>query len=638
MKKIAILNVVLLLTLILASCAPAATPTVAPTLPPAPTNTAVPPTNTPVPPTKAPEPTKATDATKPPVATAAPASAYTLTITLKKGLKWSDDSALTTKDIVGTYNIYWTQASATWGFIDSIVAKDDVTVDFNLNQTAGIRALMAIMRTNIIRPYSQYGKYMDAAADLMKKKADVKGDEVKKFLDDLYSFKPTDTVVSGPYKIDPKSVTEAQVTLLKNPKGYAADKVGYDKLIMYYGETIATVPLILSGDVDYATHAFPPANITTFKSLPNYKLLGGTTATGPGLWFNQTVYPLNKVEVRQAFAYIIDRKENATIAFGDAGKPIQYMAGFTDAMVPTWLTKDAIDKLNPYNKDLKKAEDLLTKSGAKKGADGIWVDDKGKKMEFELSVPSDFADWFATAENAAQQLTKAGIKTTVRGYQSADRATVQSDGKYQILVDLTTYTSPPHPSTSFNYVLNTPRNNPNPDNKAAGMNYSWKQTGPDGKEFDVLATITSAASGLDNEKQKPFLATLAWLLNNQLPYLPLWERIATDPINVANQTGWLPFEDKIYKNNQGSDNYVAIQILDGTVKPSAANTTKKFASAYPYTQPPKGSLNLFATDSIPTTLGTVYYPLEYPPLFWYMWADNAYAPVLAEKYDLKTNK
>jgi len=643
MKKIAFLNILLLLVLVVSACAPAATPappTVAPTTAPTTAPTAVPPTVAPTTaPTKAPVATSAATAAATLAPTAAPAgSVYTLTITLKKGLKWSDASALTTKDMLGTYNILWAQANATWPFIDSIVAKDDQVIEFNLGKTAGIRAIMNILRTNIIRPYSQYGKYMDTAGELMKKKADVKGDEVKKFLDELYAFKPTDTVVSGPYKIDPKSVTEAQVTFLKNPTGYNADKVGYDKLIMYFGETVASVPLILSGDVDYATHAFPPANITTFKTLPNYKLLGGTTATGPGLWFNQNVYPLSKVEVRQAFAYIIDRKENATIAFGDAGKPIQYMAGFTDAMVPGWLSKDTIAKLNPYAKDLKKAEELLTKAGAKKGADGIWVDDKGKKMEFELSVPSDFADWFATAENAAQQLTKAGIKTTVRGYQSADRATVQSEGKYQILVDLTTYTSPPHPQTAFNYVLNAPRNNPNPDNKAAGMNYSWKQVGPDGKELDVLATIVAAAAGLDNEVQKPYLATLAQLVNTQLPYMQLWERIATDPINVVNQTGWLPFEDKIYQNNQGSDNYVAIQLLNGTVKPTAANTAKKFASAYPYTQPPKGSLNLFATDSVPTTMGSAYYPLEYPPLFWYMWADNTYAPVLAEKFELKTNK
>lgn len=641
MKKIAILNILVLLALILGACAPAATvavPTVASTTAPTVAPTKLPAT---VVPTTA--PTTATTAaatvapTKAPTA-AVTSSAYTITITLKKGLKWSDDSALTTKDIVGTYNILWSQANATWGFIDSIVAKDDVVIDFNLNKTAGIRAFMNILRTNIVRPYSQYGKYMDAAGELFKKKADVKGDEVKKFLDDFYTFKPTDTVVSGPYKIDPKSVTEAQVTFAKNTKGYNADKVAYDKLIMYFGETIASVPLILSGDVDYATHAFPPANISTFKTLPNYKLLGGTTATGPGIWFNMNVYPLSKVEVRQAMAYIIDRKENATIAFGDAGKPIQYMAGFTDAMVPGWLSKDTIAKLNPYTKDLKKAEELLTKIGFKKGADGIWVDDKGKKMEFELSVPSDFADWFATAENAAQQLTKGGIKTTVRGYQSADRATTQSDGKYQMLVDLTTYTSPPHPQTAFNYVLNIPRNNPNPDNKAAGMNYSWKQTGPDGKELDLLATITAAAAGLDNEAQKPFIATLAQFENTNLPYLQLWERIATDPINVANQTGWLPFEDKIYQNNQGSDNYVAIQLLNGTVKPTAANTTKKFASAYPYTQPPKASLNSFATDNVVTTMGSVYYPLMYPPLFWYMWADNTYTPVLAEKYELKTNK
>lgn len=253
-------------------------------------------------------------------------------------------------------------------------------------------------------------------------------------------------------------------------------------------------------------------------------------------------------------------------------------------------------------------------------------------------MPSDFADWFATAENAAQQLTKAGIKTTVRGYQSADRTAVQTEGKYQMLVDLTTYTSPPHPFRAFDYILNAPRNNPNAENKSAGMNYPMKQTGPDGKEIDLKATITAAGAGLDNEVQKPYIAQLAQFENANLVYLQLWERIATDPINVANQTGWLPFDDKIYKNNQGSDNYVAIQILNGTVKPTAANTTKKFAGAWPYTQPPKGTLNIFATDSVVTTQGTVFYPLMYPPLFWYMWADNTYAPVLAEKFELKTNK
>ena len=43
------------------------------------------------------------------------------------------------------------------------------------------------------------------------------------------------------------------------------------------------------------------------------------------------------------------------------------------------------------------------------------MDETGKRLEFELTAPAEFADWSAAAENLAQQLTEFGIKTTFRG-------------------------------------------------------------------------------------------------------------------------------------------------------------------------------------------------------------------------------
>ena len=161
----------------------------------------------------------------------------------------------------------------------------------------------------------------------------------------------------------------------------------------------------------------------------------GPIGTGPGLWFNQNVYPLNKKEVRQAFAYIINREENATVAMGPAGRAIEYEAGFTDLQVDAWLTDETRNALNKYETDWTKAEELLTGIGFTKNADGKWLDDTGTLIDIELWVPADFADWLGSAENAAQQLNAFGITTTVRGYPSAERATTQKEGKYDILVD-----------------------------------------------------------------------------------------------------------------------------------------------------------------------------------------------------------
>jgi len=521
MRKFNFLSVILILALLLASCGPTATPTPAPTTP-APTTEKPPET-----PAATPEPTK--EAT--PVAREWPEGVVNiLTVKLRPGMEWSDGSALTALDLVGTYNIYWAQNNSVWTYLQDVVAVDDTTVEFWI-KAASPRVLRLILRANQPAPYSVYGKWMDQAADLRAKGEDPKGDAAKALVDDLYAFKPDTVVAYGPFVLDPASVTEAQLELVKNPTGYNAGKSDFNKILVYYGETAASLPLVLSNEVDYSTHGYTPSDVQQIKTIPNLKIFTGPTGTGPGLWFNQNVYPLNKKEVRQAFAYIIDRNENATVAMGEAGKGIQYEAGFTDLQVPAWLSQADIAKLNPYSKDWARAEELLTGIGFKKGNDGIWVDDTGKKLEFELSVPSDFADWLGSAENAAQQLNAFGIKATVRGYPSAERATAQKEGKYQILVDLALYYNPPHPQTSFNYYLNTPRNAPEATDAFKGMNWSWKQIDPaTGKEVYIPDLLTAAAAGFDFEAQKPAIATLARIVNEELPVLALFERYSTDAL------------------------------------------------------------------------------------------------------------
>lgn len=334
----------------------------------------------------------------------------------------------------------------------------------------------------------------------------------------------------------------------------------------------------------------------------------------------------------QAFAYIIDRDENGKVTYGDATKGVKLMAGMPDEIVDRWLTPEAKAKLNPYAKDWNKAAELLTKAGLKKGADGIWTDAAGKKWEVEVSAPADWADVLASAQNAVDQLKKFGIAASVRGYQSADRTKMRTEGKYQILMEFGMLYNVPHPYRGYEFALTPPSNDT--DNKAGpGMGWPMTQKGPDGKDYKILNLIRQSNLGFDQAKQKEPISILSQIVNDQLPYFAFWVRRAMDPTNINNVQGWLPQTDKVYQNAQGGDNYAAIQFLAGTLKPTAANKAKIFQTGWRYTQPGKFHLNNFTTGSL-QGMGGFILPAQYPPLFFYMWADNKYVPVMAEKFEL----
>jgi ABC-type transport system substrate-binding protein len=120
-KKVSTLfSLMVLLTLVLSACG-GATP--AATEPPA---TAVPPTT--APPTA--EPTATTEPTAAPEEVFPPEVKAVITITLPADSLWSDGTPLTTKDVVGTWDILWMRKSGTWNSLVNVVAKDDQTVQF----------------------------------------------------------------------------------------------------------------------------------------------------------------------------------------------------------------------------------------------------------------------------------------------------------------------------------------------------------------------------------------------------------------------------------------------------------------------------------------------------------------------------
>ena len=125
--------------------------------------------------------------------------------------------------------------------LDVVVAED------HRGRSIGTALVDAVLAQPLLAtPDSIYGELAAKAATQFAAGKTVASDEIKAIRADLAALRPT-MVYSGPYKIDTATVTESQMTFVKNPGGLFADQVNFDKVVVYQGETAQVSPLVLAG-------------------------------------------------------------------------------------------------------------------------------------------------------------------------------------------------------------------------------------------------------------------------------------------------------------------------------------------------------------------------------------------------------
>ncbi|OLC18943.1 MAG: hypothetical protein AUH33_06655 [Chloroflexi bacterium 13_1_40CM_68_21] len=477
-------------------------------------------------------------------------------VKLRSGLKWDDGKPFTSKDVVTTYMVGRVASFNIWNFIDKVEAVDDLTVRFHYTRPTSLGERL-ILR-NQIKPDSVYGALAKKAQDFYAGGGTNSTDAGKALIKEMNDFRPSGPPSVGPYKLDPASITAAQLTLVRNAGGLFADKVNFDKVVVYQGETAEITPLVLNGDVDYATHGFPLATDKAFQDK-GFRIIRGPIFTGPALYFHWENAPeFQDKRLRQAVAMAFNREEAGKIFYGTSAKAPKYMAGFADSLVPNWVNSADQSKLNSYALDTAKADGLMKDAGYAKGTDGIYAKG-GKQLAFELYFPSDFQDWAAAATYTSDALNKFGIKITPRGAIRSTQLPDTNNGKFQIAFN-PWGTPNPHPQVS----LIRPFREFSKEAPGGGMKYPLTQTYSGGQiNFDTV--IDDAIAGFDTAKQKDPITKLAIAFNELLPCIPIYERLNNNPVNEkARVAGWKPDGDPIY-NQGGGDNFTVVMLMDGTL-------------------------------------------------------------------------
>ncbi|MEW6046550.1 MAG: ABC transporter substrate-binding protein [Bacillota bacterium] len=492
-------------------------------------------------------------------------------VKLRQGARFSDGTPFDADDVIATFTVGRLFNWVVWRYLDRIEKVDAYTLVFHMKDPSTVIPRYVLREP--IRSDSVYGTWAKRIAELVAQGKGPDSDQWKQLRVEFESFRPAAVVGTGPFAIDTRSISESQITLLKVPTAWAASRVKFDRVVLYNGETPQITPLVLARQVDYATHGFPPATERRMVE-EKIRIVRPPLYTGPAIFFNNNVYPLNRLEVRQAVAMAINRDENARVSLGDSAKPQKYMAGFSDNLVPLWLTEPQQERLNPYPYDPEKAAALLRSIGFRKGPDGVWVTDRGQPMEFELSVPAEYADWSAAAENAAEQLSRFGIKVTVRAVTFTQHPTEVNQGRFQMAIRAWGIGNP-HPHFAYvqdlfthNYVAAAALG-AGAVAAGPGMNFPLKQKTKALGEVDLERLVVDAASGLDLAGQKEAVAKLALAFNELLPVVPLWERYGNNPVlENVRVSGWPPDGDPIYLNSPYVDPFNIILIHMGKLGPA----------------------------------------------------------------------
>ena len=491
------------------------------------------------------------------------ADELTVRVTIPGGAVWSDGSAYTSQDVVDTFDIFRLQGITVWDFLESVSAVDETTIDFTLLEPSNT-VTRRILREANIRASSVYGEMAARVRELVDAGADSESDEWAALVQELNEFRPETVVSLGPYMLDTSSITEAQISLPKNETSFMADWTSFDELLIFNGETPDATPLMLAKEADYATHGFPPATDQQFQT-EGVRVIRGPNYNGPALYFNHDVYPFGVKEVRQAIAHAVNREENGVVSMSESGIATINMAGFSDNLIPLWLTDETLGALNKYDHDVDGAAAILEGLGFTKGDDGIWIDDQGGRMSFELTAPSEFADWSAAAENLAEQLTAFGIETSYRGITFSEHPALVRAGDFQMAIR-DWGAGNPHPQFAFNTNFNS--YNYTGGSQAAtggnGMNFPLVQG-----DMDLEALTIDAGQGADRDAQQALINELALAYNDLLPQIPLWERYGNNPaVENLRVAGWPADGDPVYLNGTYADPFSIVLILRGELMPA----------------------------------------------------------------------
>jgi peptide/nickel transport system substrate-binding protein len=482
--------------------------------------------------------------------------------TIKEGAMWSNGDPITAQDVVHTFAIGRILGWSHYDFLENVMAVDTRTVRFNFKSGMASRSAERLILKEYVVASANYGALATQAMELYASGSTPDDASWHALVTTIDNHRPDTLIASGPYTYALSDVGEAFMMLHWQPQSLYADSVRFGELKLWRGETEATTPLVLSGEIAHSTDVYAPATIEAFAAA-GIRLVTTPRGYGPALLFNFKLPAFQQLQVRQAVAHAINRDQSALMTNGAGASGTFYMSSILDSMTPILLSQAGIAALNGYAYDPAVAATLMEAAGYHRNDDGKWVDADGNLLSFTCTFPLDFVDFNAAAHNAAAQLNAFGFDISERAlpWQEADQAIREGD------YDLSVWSWGAGSPFALQHMNNPIRrwNQPvlPPEQPGMGLMLQFLYQG---EMIDLNDLIRTVSNGLDPAVLKTQADQVAKILNDEMFYLPLNEMLSIEPLNETFIGGAPADGDPIYVN-PSNDHFIIYLILHGTLLP-----------------------------------------------------------------------
>jgi peptide/nickel transport system substrate-binding protein len=453
-------------------------------------------------------------------------SKNTFTMTVRKGVNWSDGKPLTARDVKYSFDLariathpqhpLWSDT----GLRSTRVSGNKVVFTFagapGYQQFDFYRFNVAIVPQHVFKRYS---KKQIATDNLLH---------------------PNDIVGTGPYVYQSGASAASQTMVWrKNPNWWARKALGLNPAPKYIvdihnASNAAALANFKAGNIDLFNNFAPKSAISgstkTYFAKAPYHLGANTTWLFP----NTTKKPLNDRQFRRALAHSINMNQILTKAY----------QGLVQKASPTgllpiwnkWVDQKAVKQLG-FSYNPAKAKSILAAAGYRdRDNDGFVENKDGSKIDLAIICPNGWSDWMTSIQVIADSAKAVGIKITPAFPEYGTLVDDRGHARYDLLLgNDRQYSNTPWTYYQYIYQLPVLANQTTTNYERYVNQAAWNLT----KGLDKIpSTNVKAYRAQMSKLQRVFL--------QDLPAIPLWYNGMWAMFNTKYWTNWPSAESGRY--------------------------------------------------------------------------------------------